>query len=98
MCIRDRDYAGPVLLRHGGQRSKSTTKAYIALFICMCTRAVSYTHLDVYKRQIVMCASLNGSLLVILNIFLHLFCFKLEIWTTFLGNTISFFLYCSCLL
>ena len=40
MCIRDRDYAGPVLIRHGGQRSKSTAKAYIALFICMCTKAI----------------------------------------------------------
>ena len=34
------DYAGPVLLRHGGQRSKSTSKAYIALFICMSTKAI----------------------------------------------------------
>ena len=29
------DYADPVFVRHGGQRSKSTSKAYIALFICM---------------------------------------------------------------
>ena len=34
------DYAGPVLLRHGGQRSESTSKAYIALFICMSTKAI----------------------------------------------------------
>ena len=38
------DYAGPVLIRHGGQRSKSTAKAYIALFICVCTKAI---HLEV---------------------------------------------------
>ena len=34
------DYAGPVFVRHGGQRSKSTSKAYIALFICMTTKAI----------------------------------------------------------
>ena len=34
------DYAGPVFIRHGGQRSKSTSKAYIALFICMATKAI----------------------------------------------------------
>ena len=34
------DYAGPMLLRQGGQRSKSFTKAYISLFICLSTKAI----------------------------------------------------------
>ncbi|XP_047105115.1 uncharacterized protein LOC124768933 [Schistocerca piceifrons] len=34
------DYAGPIAVKHGGRRSKVTTKAYIALFICMATKAI----------------------------------------------------------
>ncbi|XP_075225723.1 uncharacterized protein LOC142326875 [Lycorma delicatula] len=33
------DYGGPIMICHGGQRSKSLTKAYIALFICLATMA-----------------------------------------------------------
>jgi len=34
------DYAGPFHIKQGGQRSKITTKGYIALFICLSTRAI----------------------------------------------------------
>jgi hypothetical protein len=34
------DYAGPFYIKQGGQRSKITTKGYIALFICLSTRAI----------------------------------------------------------
>ena len=33
-------YKRQVFVRHGGQRSKSTSKAYIALFIWMSTKAI----------------------------------------------------------
>jgi hypothetical protein len=38
------DYAGPVLLRLGTPRSKTTTKGYIAIFVCFATKA---THIEV---------------------------------------------------
>lgn len=34
------DYGGPVIIRHGGQRSKTLSKSYIALFICLSTKAI----------------------------------------------------------
>lgn len=34
------DYAGPLTIRQGGRRSKATVKCYIALFICLATKAV----------------------------------------------------------
>jgi len=34
------DYVGPFHVKQGGQRSKITTKGYIALFICLSTRAI----------------------------------------------------------
>ena len=34
------DYAGPIFIRQGGQRSKSISKAYISLFICTATKAI----------------------------------------------------------
>ena len=38
------DYAGPILLRLGPPRSKTTTKGYIAIFVCFVTKAV---HIEV---------------------------------------------------
>jgi len=34
------DYVGPFYIKQGGQRSKITTKAYVALFICLSTKAI----------------------------------------------------------
>ena len=34
------DYAGHFYIKQGGQRSKITTKAYVALFICISTNAI----------------------------------------------------------
>ena len=34
------DYAGPFYIKQGSQRSKISTKGYIALFICLSTRAI----------------------------------------------------------
>lgn len=34
------DYAGPFTIKGGSVRSKSTTKCYVALFICFATRAI----------------------------------------------------------
>jgi len=34
------DYAGPIVIRHGGARSRVLTKAYVALFVCFSTRAI----------------------------------------------------------
>lgn len=34
------DYAGPILIKHGGRRSRVLTKAYVSLFICFSTRAI----------------------------------------------------------
>ncbi|XP_039289297.1 uncharacterized protein LOC120352500 [Nilaparvata lugens] len=34
------DYAGPISIRLGGPKSKTFSKAYLALFICMVTRAI----------------------------------------------------------
>ncbi|XP_063909094.1 uncharacterized protein LOC135126846 [Zophobas morio] len=36
----DVDYAGPIIIKEGGPRSKKTVKAYIALFKCFATKAV----------------------------------------------------------
>ncbi|XP_063907415.1 uncharacterized protein LOC135125692 [Zophobas morio] len=33
------DYAGPIVMKEGGRRSKKTTKVYIALFKCFATKA-----------------------------------------------------------
>jgi transposase InsO family protein len=38
------DYAGPVLLKLGMPRSKTTTKGYIAIFVCFATKAI---HIEV---------------------------------------------------
>jgi len=38
------DYAGPIVLRLGSTRSKQTTKGYIAIFVCIVTKAV---HIEV---------------------------------------------------
>ena len=34
------DYAGPIAIKYGNPRSKVTTKAYLALFVCLATRAI----------------------------------------------------------
>jgi len=34
------DYAGPVSLRVGTPRSKTTIKGYIAIFVCFATKAI----------------------------------------------------------
>jgi len=34
------DYAGPFYVKQGGKRSKTVTKGYIALFICLSTKAI----------------------------------------------------------
>ena len=34
------DYAGPFYIKKGGQRSKTTVKSYIALFICLSTKII----------------------------------------------------------
>lgn len=34
------DYAGPFILRQGGRRSKTKIKCYVALFICLSTKAI----------------------------------------------------------
>lgn len=34
------DYAGPFHIKQGGHRSKTTVKSYIALFICLSTKAI----------------------------------------------------------
>ncbi|XP_075230309.1 uncharacterized protein LOC142329520 [Lycorma delicatula] len=34
------DYGSPIMIRHGGQKSKILSKAYIALFICLVTKAI----------------------------------------------------------
>jgi len=34
------DYVGPFEIKSGNTRSKTTTKCYLALFICMATKAV----------------------------------------------------------
>jgi hypothetical protein len=41
------DYAGPVMIKQGSPRSKSTTKGYIAIFVCFSTKAV---HIEVVTR------------------------------------------------
>ncbi|XP_075210613.1 uncharacterized protein LOC142317967 [Lycorma delicatula] len=34
------DYGGPIMIRHGRQKSNILSKAYIALFICLVTKAI----------------------------------------------------------
>ena len=34
------DYGGPFMIRHGGQKSRTLSKAYVSLFICLATRAI----------------------------------------------------------
>ena len=34
------DYGGPFMIRHGGQRSRTLSKSYVSLFICLATRAI----------------------------------------------------------
>ena len=34
------DYAGPIYIKAGSRRSKTTTKGYIAVFVCFCTKAI----------------------------------------------------------
>jgi hypothetical protein len=34
------DFAGPMNIEYGGPRSKTTSKAYISVFVCMATKAV----------------------------------------------------------
>jgi hypothetical protein len=41
------DYVGPFEIKYGNTRSKTTTKCYIALFICMATKA---THLELVSN------------------------------------------------
>jgi hypothetical protein len=41
------DYVGPFEIKSGNIRSKTTTKCYIALFICMATKAV---HLELVSN------------------------------------------------
>ncbi|XP_039289437.1 uncharacterized protein LOC111054561 [Nilaparvata lugens] len=41
------DYAGPLSIRLGGSKSRNFSKAYLALFICMVTRAV---HVEVVSE------------------------------------------------
>ena len=42
------DYAGPISLKRGNPRKPSITKGYLALFICLATRAV---HIEVVSDQ-----------------------------------------------
>jgi hypothetical protein len=41
------DYVGPFEIKSGNTRSKTTTKCYIALFICMATKAI---HLELLSN------------------------------------------------
>jgi hypothetical protein len=41
------DYVGPFEIKGGNSRSKTTTKCYIALFICMATKAI---HLELVSN------------------------------------------------
>ena len=57
MCIRDRIYTDavrrwePLIVTYVGHRDDFTTEMAIRLERLHTTGAVSYTHLDVYKRQ-----------------------------------------------
>ena len=42
------DYAGPFLIKRGNPRSPTVTKAYLALFVCLVTKAV---HIEVVSSQ-----------------------------------------------
>jgi hypothetical protein len=41
------DYVGPFEIKSGNTRSKTTTKCYVALFICMATKAI---HLELFSN------------------------------------------------
>ena len=41
------DYVGPFEIKSGNTRSKTTTKCYVALFICMATKAI---HLELVSN------------------------------------------------
>ena len=47
----DVDYAGPINLRLTKTRGKSTMKGYIAIFICMATRAVHIEVVEDYTSE-----------------------------------------------
>ena len=51
MCIRDRLYAGTYLFVGAPKVGKSFLMAQLAYHVSMGLSPVSYTHLDVYKRQ-----------------------------------------------
>ena len=50
LCFRNTgvDYAGPIYLKRGNPRKPTITKGYLALFICLATRAV---HIEVVSNQ-----------------------------------------------
>jgi len=41
------DYSGPFYVKQGGKRSRTTVKCYVALFLCLSTKAV---HLDLVSE------------------------------------------------
>ena len=40
----DLDYAGPFLLKASNRRGVASTKGYLAIFVCLCTKAI---HIEV---------------------------------------------------
>ena len=41
------DYSGPFCVKQGGKRSRTTVKCYVALFVCLATKAV---HLELVSE------------------------------------------------